>query len=115
MPETQPSALNDSLGRLTQGQRILSVLAEMHRASNWMKQGDLEEMKRCYARALEIMDCLCELPDRPKAIGELRRWRELVAGLYVSKSPSPADHHILESALVWLHPESWNAFFLRAH
>ncbi len=111
MPEAAIPPLADSLSRLTPGQRILSVAAEMHRARNWMERRDLEEMRRCYARALDLMDRLCGLADRPKALGEYRRWRELTAGLFIREIPSMEEHKLLEDTLILLHPESWNAFF----
>lgn len=108
---TATIASGDSLTRFTSGQRVLSVVAEMHRAGNWIKRGDLDEMKLCYARALDLMDRLCALSDRPKDLKEYRRWRELTAGLYVRETPSPEEHQLLEEALIRMHPESWNAFF----
>lgn len=114
MPEVIANTASiDSLARFTPGQRILSVLAEMHRAAHWIEHEDSIELKRCYARALDLMDRICALPDRPKGLKEYRRWREMVAELYTRETSSLEEHKLLENALIILHPESWNAFFIR--
>src|SRR5690606_9667981 len=104
----------DSLMRFTPGQRVLTVAAEFQRAGHWMKRGDPVEMRRCYARALDLMDRLCSLPERPHGLKEYRRWRELAAGLYLREQPSQKEHAFLEEALIQLHPDSWNALHPRA-
>jgi hypothetical protein len=71
-------------------------------------------MRRCYGRALDLMDRLCALPDRPHDLKEYRRWRELAAGMYADETPSQTEHSLLEEALILLHPGSWNALHPRS-
>ena len=101
----------DSFSRLSPGQRLLSVAAEMRRAGHWTDRRDEAEAERSYARALNLMDRCCEyLGSKPNMLREYRRWRECAAGLYAREKSQPGEHEALERALHWMHPESWKIF-----
>ena len=111
MPEIPASEAQNRFLRFPVGKRLLSVAAEMQRAVHWLENGDGGEVKRCYARALELMDWTCVPADIPaRGMREYRRWREELARLYAQDSPEPGNHHLLAATLLTLHPDGWNAF-----
>ncbi len=111
MPFESNPTKQDSFLRLSPGQRILSVAAEMRRAGHWVERGDPVEAEKSYARVLDLMDrCSETLIDKPNMLREYRRWREWAAGLYAKEERSRTERESLERALLWMHPESWKAF-----
>jgi hypothetical protein len=73
-------------------QQILMIANEMHRGSKVLRRGESEPLLRCYERVLRLIDLTVEVNPRRTLRRELLRWREVVAGLYISADPPHADH-----------------------
>lgn len=71
--------------------QILMIANEMHRASKLLAVADRGRLRGGYERVLRLVD-LTSAGARSGLLRELRRWRELVAALYVAPDPALADH-----------------------
>lgn len=73
-------------------QQILMIGNEMNRASKLFAPGDLDRLRSCYHRALDLVDLTVAVHARRSLRRELLRWRDLVAALYVSPHPDAGLH-----------------------
>ncbi len=70
-------------------QRELMIANEFNRAKNWIERNDLEEVKNCYERALELLDLTVEVTKNGNRLREYLRLREIMGKLYVGKKARP--------------------------
>lgn len=87
--------------------QILMVACELQRSRHWLEHGDLDEVKQCYERALELLDLTIELASGPTLLCELLRFRELLATEFISAEPSLAANRSLYRVLMAFTPESY--------
>jgi hypothetical protein len=73
-------------------QQILMIANEMNRAGKLFGPGDRRRLGNSYARVLRLADLTVAVQLRPTLRRELLRWRDLVALLYASPEPDPAQH-----------------------
>jgi len=66
-------------------QRELMIANELNRAKNWIEKKDLEEVKNCYERALELLDLTIEITKDKNRLKEYLRLREMMAKFYFEK------------------------------
>ena len=70
-------------------QRELMIANELNRAKNWIEKNDLEEVKNCYERALELLDLTVEITKSASRLKEYLRLREMIGKLYIEKKSRP--------------------------
>jgi len=70
-------------------QRELMIANELNRAKNWIEKKDLEEVKNCYERALELLDLTIEITKDKNRLKEYLRLREMMGKLYIEKKGRP--------------------------
>jgi hypothetical protein len=97
------ASLENRFATFSQEQQLLMVANELNRANNQLNHP--HEYGRALERALELLDLLCRDHRWKKALPELRRAREVMAGYYCQ--PAPADVNRLQNALIALHAKSW--------
>jgi len=85
-------------------QQILMIANEMNRAGKLFKPGDRERLRNAYERVLRLADLTTEAQPSRSLRRELRRWRELLAGVYLE--PDEGQHRVLFRALLLLTPAS---------
>ena len=73
-------------------QQILMIANEMNRASKLFGAEDRERLRNGYERVLRLTDLTVAVQPRKNFRRELLRWRDLIAALYISPDPSPAEH-----------------------
>lgn len=78
--------------RFSYDQQILSIAAEMARAGRLDRADDGERRRGAYERVLRLADLTVEVNPRRSLRREMLRWRDLVAGLYLSDAPDPRAH-----------------------
>jgi hypothetical protein len=85
-------------------QQLLMIANELNRAASLTDLADLPRFRRCYERALRLVDLTVEVNPGRALRRELLRWRELAAALFVSPAPTAAEHRELFRALLLLTP-----------
>jgi hypothetical protein len=85
-------------------QQILMIANEMNRAGRLFRPQDHGRLKNAYERILRLADLTTEAQPSRSLRRELRRWRELAAGLYLE--PDEERHRALLRALLLLTPAS---------
>jgi hypothetical protein len=66
-------------------------------------------LENCYERVLALTDLTIQTATKSTLRGELLRWRDLVAGLYVTTSatvPDVGDHEAVFKCLLLFTPEA---------
>ena len=91
MADQHASLTAERWAAFTRDQQVLMIANEMHRASKLFGPDDADRLRAGYERVLRLTD-LTAVGARGGLLRELRRWRELVAALYVAPAPAPADH-----------------------
>jgi hypothetical protein len=86
-----------------QEQQLLMVANELNRANHQLNHPP--EYRRALERGMELLDLLCRDPRWKRALAELRRAREVMAGYFCQ--PEPADVSTLQNTLIALHEKSW--------
>ena len=66
-------------------QRELMIANELNRAKNWIEKKDLEEVKNCYERALELLDLTIAITKNKNRLREYLRLREMMGKFYIEK------------------------------
>ncbi len=66
-------------------QRELMIANELNRAKNWIEKKDLEEVKNCYERALELLDLTIATTKNGNRLKEYLRLREMMGKFYIGK------------------------------
>lgn len=87
-------------------QQILSIAAEMQRATSSMSPEHADTLRNCYERVLRLTDLSIQCADRRARRRELLLWRDLIAELYVAPRPDPSAHSQAFRALLLFTPES---------
>lgn len=87
--------------------RILMIATEFSRANNSIAKGNGEEIKDCYERALELLDLTIETV-RGNLLGELLRFREVVASNYIKEKIDLKDNQNLYNTLISLDKDAFN-------
>ncbi len=89
-------------------QQVLMIANELHRGSRLLGDSadDAAARRRCYERVLQLSDLTSAVQTRSGARRELRRWREMLAGLYSADAPDRAMHFDLLRCLLCFTRES---------
>ena len=66
-------------------QRELMIANELNRAKNWIEKKDLEEVKNCYERALELLDLTIATTRSRNRLKGYLRLREMMGRFYIEK------------------------------
>lgn len=106
MSRQHASLTPERWGGFSLDQQILMIANEMNRASKLFAPEDRERLGNCYHRVLELVDLTTAVNERPSLRRELLRWRDLVALLYVSDVPDPAEHEAAFRCLLRFTPEA---------
>ena len=73
----------DRWQRFSIKQRELMVANELNRAKNWIEKKDIEEVKNCYERALELLDLTIATVKNRSRLKEYLRLREMMGKFYI--------------------------------
>jgi hypothetical protein len=103
-PDQHASLTPERWSAFSLDQQILMIGNEMHRAAGLFAPADRERLIGCYERALRLTDLTIETQPKSTLRGELLRWRDLIATLYISPDPSPAAHREAFRALLLFTP-----------
>jgi hypothetical protein len=87
-------------------QQILMIANEMNRASTLVSSGDLDRAKNCYERVLQLTDLTVRGGIQSTLRGELLRWRDLIAELYLEDRAQPDEHRRAFRCLLRFTPET---------
>ena len=90
----------------TRDQQVLMIANEMNRASKWMGSEDAARRQSAYERALSLVDLTIGANASPGFRREMLRWRDLLAGLYLSAAAAPDRHAAAVRALLRFTPEA---------
>ena len=96
----------DRWSTFTLDQQILMIANEMNRASGLVLSGDVERMKNCYERVLQLTDLTVRTQTRTTLRRELLRWRDLIAELYLQDTTRPDEHRRAFRCLLYFTPEA---------
>jgi hypothetical protein len=83
-------------------QQVLMIANEMNRAAKLFDPADRDRLRNAYERILRLADLTTEAQGSRSLRRELRRWRELAAGVYLE--PDEARHRALFRVLLQLTP-----------
>jgi len=89
--------------------QILMIANEMNRAGSWLEKKDFEEVKRCYERALELVDLTICVLTKKKYLREFLRFREVLAEMYIEEQPAIEKNQRLISVLLLFDKDSYIA------
>ena len=93
-------------------QQVLMIANELNRAKNFMLSGKFTEVNSCYERAFELVDLTSADPKwSGNRLKELRRFRELLAQLYISEDKNNELNHTLYLGLLRLSSEAYRALY----
>ena len=59
------------------------IANELNRAKNWIEKNDIEEVKNCYERALELLDLTIAIAKDRNHLKEYLRLREMMGKFYI--------------------------------
>jgi hypothetical protein len=94
-------------------QQILMIANEMNRAGKLFGPRDRDRLRNAYERVLRLADLTTEAQPSRSLRRELRRWRELLAGVYLE--PEEGRHRALFRALLLLTPAGAKQLPLLTH
>ena len=90
-------------------QQLLMIANELNRAKNWIEKGDSAHVDSCYDRALELTDLTSEDKKwHAHGLREMRRFREILAQLYIVPDKDLKNNTLLYNCLLQMHPGAWN-------
>src|SRR6202049_1777702 len=102
---TQHATLSaDRWSAFSLDQQILMIGNEMNRAMRLLRPEDGASLALAYERVLRLVDLTGEEQPRPTLRGELLRWRDLIAELYIRPEPDAATHAAAFRSLLQLTP-----------
>ena len=78
-------------------QRELMIANELNRAKNWIEKKDIEEVKNCYERALELLDLTIAITKNKNRLREYFRLREMMGKFYIEKKGNLIPKGIVDS------------------
>ena len=90
----------------TLDEQILMIANEMNRASSLLRSGDIVRTKSCYERVLQLTDLTVRVQTKSTLRGELLRWRDLIAQLYVEETARVHEHRQAFRCLLYFTPEA---------
>jgi hypothetical protein len=96
----------DRWAQFTLDHQILMIANEMNRASPLVSAGDIARAKNCYERVLQLTDLTVRTQIRSTLRGELLRWRDLIAELYLRDRTLPEEHRRAFRCLLRFTPEA---------
>ena len=96
----------DRWSEFTLDQQILMIANEMNRASALVSSGDVDRARNCYERVLQLTDLTVRGEIKSTLRGELLRWRDLIAELYLHHTTLPAEHRRAFRCLLRFTPEA---------
>jgi hypothetical protein len=85
------------------------IACEFERAGHWMEHRNEAIVRQCDERAFELIDISAEDPKWRRGLGELLRFRELLAERYACGSMDTGHNRELLLALLSLDAEAANA------
>jgi hypothetical protein len=104
---TQHAGLTEERwGGFTLDQQILMIGNEMNRGFSLVRSGESSRTKSCYERVLHLTDLTIRSQSKSTLRGELLRWRDLVADLYLADSARPDAHRQALRCLLQFTPEA---------
>ena len=90
-------------------QQVLMIANELNRAKNWIKKQETKHVNACYERALELTDLTGEDQKwQGHSLRELRRFREILAALYISPEKDAALNDTIYRLFLQTTPAAWN-------
>jgi hypothetical protein len=92
--------------RFNLDQQILMIANEMNRAGKLYKLEEGEHLNNCYERVLRLTDLTIRVNSKNTLRRELLRWRDLIAGLYISTAREREDHEAAFKCLLLFTPEA---------
>jgi hypothetical protein len=87
-------------------QQVLMVGNEMNRGLHHLQTQSWDRARGSYERVLNLVDLTVGLPLARSRRRELLRWRDLVAALYLERTPAVGAHVEAFRCLLRLTPES---------
>ena len=96
----------DRWSGFTLDQQILMIANEMNRASGLILSGDIDRVKNCYERVLQLTDLTVRAQTKGTLRWELLRWRDLIAELYLEQTTRPDEHRQAFRCLLYFTPEA---------
>ncbi len=90
----------------TLDQQILMIGNEMNRGFALVLSEEPSRAKNCYERVLHLTDLTIRTQTKSTLRGELLRWRDLVAELYLSEGARPDEHRGALRCLLQFTPEA---------
>jgi len=91
----------------SRGQQILMIANELNRAKNLIANKRYKASDLCYERAFELTDLTSSDPKWRGKLKELRRFRELLAELYISEHKDEQKNDLLYKGLLRLSAEAY--------
>src|SRR3990172_9433793 len=85
--------------------QILMIANEMNLASGLVASEERRRARNCYERVLHLTDLTVRTQTKSTLRGELLRWRDLVAELYLSNVARPDEHRRAFRCLLQFTPE----------
>ena len=73
-------------------QQVLMIGNEMNRGRKQVGAEDPSRLKKCYERALRLVDLTIQVNPRRPLRRELLRWRDVLAELYIAEKPTAREH-----------------------
>ena len=92
--------------QFTLDQQILMIANEMNRGSSLVASEDVEKIKNCYERVLQLTDLTVRTQTKPTLRSELLRWRDCIAELYLHETSRPEEHRSAFRCLLRFTPEA---------
>ena len=86
--------------------QILMIGNEMNRVGKLMAPSAADSLRSCYERVLALVDLTLQVQDSPSRRRELLRWRDLIAGLYIARTPDAQAHAAAFRCLLRFTPAS---------
>ncbi len=87
-------------------QQVLMIANEINRAKNFC-QINQDEVRLALERALELLDFASVPSEKPNRLKELRRIREITAGVYLKRVVSDRELTELLRVLLQMHPKAF--------
>lgn len=87
------------------------IANELNRSKHWLQKKDMDEVRNCYERALELLDLTISMIKKENLIKELLRFREVLCEEYLKKNKSIKKHEIMLKVLISLNRESFNLLY----
>lgn len=95
--------------RYPRAQQVVMIANELNRAKNWIDKKSIGEVNSCYERALELTDLTtADSKWQGNARREIRRFREVLAALYLDSEKDAVLNTRLYRLLLQTVPEAWN-------